>query len=113
MQRLFISALILILSMYARDQSIERPIVVIGIGVGQMRWDYLYRYYDRYATNRGFKRTLNQGITCENTMIPYTPTTTACGHSSIYSGSVAGVTGITGNVWWYKYQMRAVYCTED
>ncbi len=113
MQRLFISALLLAFSFSSQAQGVQRPKLVVGIVVDQMRWDYLYRYYDRYAANGGFKRMLNQGFTCENTMIPYTPTITACGHSSIYSGSVAAVSGITGNFWWDKYQMRAVYCTED
>lgn len=56
---------------------------------------------------------LNQGFTCENTQIPYTPTVTACGHSTIFSGSVPAISGITGNFWWDKEQMRSVYCTED
>ena len=78
-----------------------------------MRWDYLYRYYDRYDSNGGFKRMLKKGFSCENTMIPYTPTVTACGHSTIYSGAVPAISGITGNFWWDKQQMRSVYCTED
>ena len=101
------------LSISVQAQSIQRPKLVIGIVVDQMRWDYLYRYYDRYDANGGFKRMLNQGFTCENTMIPYTPTVTASGHSCIYSGTVPAISGITGNFWWDKQQMRAVYCTED
>ncbi|NOT52474.1 MAG: alkaline phosphatase family protein [Chitinophagaceae bacterium] len=113
MQRFFISILILAFSFSTQAQGIARPKLVVGIVVDQMRWDYLYRYYDRYAPNGGFKRMLNQGFSCENTMIPYTPTVTACGHTSIYSGSVAAISGITGNVWWDRQQMRAVYCAED
>jgi predicted AlkP superfamily pyrophosphatase or phosphodiesterase len=94
-------------------QAIERPKLVVGIVIDQMRWDYLYRYYERYADNGGFKRFLNRGFSCENTFIPYVPTVTACGHSSIYTGSVPAITGITGNLWWDREQMRTVYCTED
>jgi predicted AlkP superfamily pyrophosphatase or phosphodiesterase len=97
----------------AQSQSLQRPKLVVGIVVDQMRWDYLYRYYDRYAVNGGFKRMLNQGFTCENTLIPYAPTITACGHSCIYTGSVPAINGITGNFWWDNLQMRSVYCTED
>jgi predicted AlkP superfamily pyrophosphatase or phosphodiesterase len=85
----------------------------VGLVVDQMRWDYLYRYYDRYAANGGFKRLLNQGFTCENTMIPYTPTVTACGHSCIYTGSVPAINGMTGNLWWDYEQGHEVYCTDD
>ncbi len=95
------------------QQEVKRPKLVVGIVMDQMRWDYLYRYYSRYSETGGFKIMLNQGFTCENTYIPYAPTVTACGHSSIYTGSVPAVTGITGNSWWDREQMRAVYCTED
>ncbi len=92
---------------------VQRPKLVVGIVVDQMRWDYLYRYYDRYAADGGFKRLLGQGFTCENTFIPYTPTVTACGHTCIFTGSVPAIHGITGNNWWDKQLNRAVYCTED
>ena len=95
------------------QQSIQRPKLVVGIVVDQMRWDYLYRYFDRYDANGGFKRMLNQGFSCENTLIPFAPTVTACGHSAIYTGSVPAISGITGNFWWDREQMRSVYCTED
>ena len=81
------------------SEKIQRPRLVIGIVVDQMRWDYLYRYYDRYAQNGGFKRLLGQGFSCENTLIPYVPTITACGHTCIYTGSVPAINGITGNDW--------------
>ncbi len=94
-------------------ENLQRPKLVVGITIDQMRWDYLYRYYDRYAVNGGFKRLLNQGFSCENTLIPYAPTVTAPGHSSIYTGSVPAIHGIAGNFWWDNNEQRDVYCTED
>lgn len=114
MQRFF--AIILFLTVFSTIQAqkeLNRPKIVVGLVMDQMRWDYLYRYYDRYSETGGFKRMLNQGFTCENTYIPYTPTVTACGHSTIYTGSVPALSGITGNFWWDNDQMRGVYCTED
>ncbi len=93
--------------------AIQRPKLVVGIVLDQMRWDYLYRFYDRYDANGGFKRMLNKGFTCENTLIPYAPTVTACGHSCIYTGAVPAITGITGNYWWDNKKMQSVYCTAD
>ncbi|MBL0273015.1 MAG: alkaline phosphatase family protein [Chitinophagaceae bacterium] len=114
MQRLLMAFLMVAIGFSVQaQQSIKRPKLMVGIVVDQMRWDYLYRYYDRYDENGGFKRMLNQGFSCENTMIPFAPTVTACGHSAIYSGSVPAISGITGNFWWDKEQMRSVYCTED
>jgi predicted AlkP superfamily pyrophosphatase or phosphodiesterase len=92
---------------------VQRPKLVIGIVVDQMRWDYLYRYYSRYSNNGGFKRLLRNGFSCQNTMIPYVPTVTACGHTCIYTGSVPAINGITGNEWWDYDLSKAVYCTGD
>src|SRR5690242_14794411 len=114
MQRLYSFLLVLFISVSAfAQQSIPRPKLVVGIVVDQMRWDYLYRYYDRYDPKGGFKRMLSQGFSCENTLIPYAPTVTGCGHSCIYTGTVPAINGITGNIWWDRDLQRAVYCSED
>jgi len=93
--------------------NLSRPKLVVGIVIDQMRWDYLYRYYNIYKTDGGFKRFLDQGFTCENTFIPYTPTVTAAGHTCIYTGSVPAIDGIVGNTWFDKQKNRTVYCSED
>ena len=45
----------------AKSTDVPRPKLVVGIMVDQMRWDYLYRFYERYS-NGGFKRMLNEGL---------------------------------------------------
>jgi len=100
-------------TIFSQPATIQRPKLVVGIVIDQMRWDYLYRYYDRYDANGGFKRLLNDGFSCENTFIPYVPTITACGHTCIYTGSVPAITGISGNTWWDKEKGKTVYCTDD
>lgn len=92
--------------------SVPRPKLMVGLVVDQMRWDYLYRYYDRYQ-NGGFKRMLNEGFTCENTNINYIPTVTAAGHTCIYTGSVPAIHGMTGNDFIIQSTGKSVYCTED
>lgn len=96
----------------AQAQNVSRPKLVVGMVVDQMRWDYLYRYYDRY-TNDGFKRLLREGFSCENTFIPYLPTHTAPGHTCVYTGSVPALHGIMGNNWYDEAQKKTVYCTDD
>lgn len=91
----------------------ERPKLIVGMVVDQMRWDFLYRFRDRYQANGGFKRLVSQGFSNENTFIPYTPTYTACGHTCIYTGSVPAIHGITGNGWIDRQKNKNVYCTED
>jgi len=94
-------------------QTVQRPKLVVGIVIDQMRWDYLYRYYDVYKPNGGFKRFLGLGFSCENTFIPYTPTVTAAGHTCAYTGSVPAIHGIVGNNWWDRQKRKLVYCTDD
>jgi predicted AlkP superfamily pyrophosphatase or phosphodiesterase len=91
---------------------ISRPRLVVGIVVDQMRWDYLYRYYDRYGEG-GFKRLLDQGFSCENTLINYLPSYTAVGHTCIFTGSVPSITGIPGNDWTDQLSGTNVYCVSD
>ena len=93
-------------------QKVSRPKLVVGIMVDQMRWDFLYRYADRYTAD-GFKRLMREGFNNENAFIPYTPTYTAPGHSCVYTGSVPALHGIAGNYWYDKNLKRNVYCTED
>ena len=80
----------------ARGQQVDRPKLVVGIMVDQMRWDYLYTYYDHWQEG-GFKRLLNEGYSCANTVIDYLPTFTACGHSCVYTGTTPAFNGIVGN----------------
>lgn len=91
----------------------EAPKLVVGIVIDQMRWDYLNRFAPLFKQNGGFKRMMQEGFSCDNTQIGYTPSITACGHSGIYTGSVPAIHGITGNAWWDALQKRSVYCTED
>ncbi|MBC7866373.1 MAG: alkaline phosphatase family protein [Gloeobacteraceae cyanobacterium ES-bin-316] len=88
------------------------PKLVVGLVIDQMRWDYLYRYQNLYSSG-GFKRLLSQGYSFENTMVPFTPTYTAPGHTGIYTGSVPAIHGIVGNNWFDKNTNRSVYCTDD
>lgn len=94
----------------AQQNQPARPKLVVGIVVDQMRWDYLYRYQDRYGEG-GFKRLLGEGFSCENTVLPYVPSVTAIGHSCIYTGSVPSIHGIAGNN--FVKDGKKVYCTDD
>ena len=72
----------------------DRPKLIVGLVVDQMRWDYLYNYQ---WGEGGFKTLLQEGYRCNNTIIDYVPTVTAAGHASIYSGTTPAFHGIAGN----------------
>ena len=94
------------------SNELQTPKLIVGLVIDQMRWDYLFRYANRYG-NGGFKRLLSQGFSCNNTQIDYIPTVTAAGHTGIYTGSVPSLTGITGNDWINQTTGNPVYCTAD
>ena len=72
----------------------DRPKLIVGLVVDQMRWDYLYNYQ---WGEGGFKTLLQDGYRCNNTIIDYVPTVTAAGHATIYSGTTPAFHGIAGN----------------
>lgn len=94
------------------SEKLQRPKLLVGIVVDQMRWDYLYRYFDRYQQD-GFKRMLREGFTVENTYINYVPTVTGIGHASIFTGSVPAIHGIAGNNFIINSTGENAYCVSD
>lgn len=120
-QSLFISALVISTLSVSAQQSktaapknpgVPRPKLMVGIMVDQMRWDYLYRFYERYGSG-GFKRMLSEGFSAENTYINYIPSVTGIGHATVYTGSVPAIHGIAGNDFIEQATGRLIYCTED
>lgn len=110
MKRCALLLSLLFLSLAPKAQNLSRPKLVVGIVVDQMRWDYLYRYYDHYGKG-GFRRLMKDGFRCEQAMINYLPSYTAPGHASVYTGSVPALHGIAGNDWYEDGKL--VYCTDD
>ena len=108
MKKQLLTFVMLLVSIAAFSQ--DRPKLVVGIAVDQMRWDYLYRFYDEYG-NGGFKRLMNEGFNCENCQINYIPSVTAIGHTSIFTGSVPSIHGIAGNN--FMIEGKMTYCCDD
>jgi predicted AlkP superfamily pyrophosphatase or phosphodiesterase len=90
----------------------NKPKLIIGIVVDQMRYDFITRYWDKYGTG-GFKRLLAEGYSCDNTHYNYVPTYTGPGHSAIFTGSVPAIDGVIANAWYDRSLGRDVYCVED
>ena len=90
----------------------DKPKLVVGIVVDQMRYDFLYRYSEKYSSG-GFKRLMNEGFNCRNNHYDYAPTVTAAGHAAIFTGSIPAINGIIGNEWFNQKTGKSVYCVED
>lgn len=88
------------------------PKLVVGIVIDQMRFDYLYRFYDQYS-ERGFRRLLASGMNFTFARYNYIPTYTGPGHASIYTGTTPYYHGIISNDWFDKKTGKAIYCVTD
>ncbi|MDX1630173.1 MAG: alkaline phosphatase family protein, partial [Fulvivirga sp.] len=90
----------------------QKPKLVVGIVVDQMRQEYIYRFQDKFG-EKGFKKLIKEGFMYKNAHYNYVPTYTAPGHSSIYTGATPAVHGIIGNDWYDKTVKREIYCAGD
>ncbi|MEO9967093.1 MAG: alkaline phosphatase PafA [Reichenbachiella sp.] len=93
-------------------QSQDKPKLVVGVVVDQMRYEYLHRFSNHYGDG-GFKRLLKDGFVFKNAHFNYIPTYTGPGHASVYTGTTPRVHGIIANDWYDKYEKRERYCVED
>ncbi|UMY64961.1 alkaline phosphatase PafA [Flavobacterium sp. HJ-32-4] len=110
-----LSALLLVsltLSAQKKPAAPERPKLVIGIVVDQMRADYVYRFADKFGKG-GFRRFLSNGFDCRNTYYNYVPTYTGPGHAAVYTGSVPAYNGIISNDWYDRKTKKSVYVAGD
>ena len=93
-------------------QPTEKPKLVVGIVVDQMRYEYLTRFENKYG-NGGFLRLINEGFNCKNNHFNYVPTYTGPGHASVYTGTTPKNHGIIANNWYDKFSDSFVYCAGD
>jgi predicted AlkP superfamily pyrophosphatase or phosphodiesterase len=118
MMKRFLTIVFLFIAVLATAQKKDKskpgkqPKLVVGIVVDQMRFDYLFRDWDKYGDG-GFKKLVNEGFNCSNTNFNYMPTFTAPGHASIYTGTTPSVHGIIANNWYILKEYKKTYCTED
>ena len=112
MKKLFLALLLCCVAMpgWAQSKFGEKPRLVVGVVVDQMRWDYLSRYYNKF-TRDGFRRLIDDGFSCNNCLINYVPTVTAIGHASVYTGTTPAFHGICGNN--FYIDGHRVYCCSD
>ncbi|MGQ9797670.1 MAG: alkaline phosphatase PafA [Ignavibacterium sp.] len=90
----------------------ERPKLVVGIVVDQMRFTDLYRYYDLYSED-GFKKLISEGTNFIYAHYNYELTSTGPGHASIYTGTTPFYHGIISNDWYDRKNKRMINCVQD
>jgi predicted AlkP superfamily pyrophosphatase or phosphodiesterase len=112
MRKLLLITLLLPSLLFAQKNKSPQPKLVVGIVVDQMRYDYLFRYWNKYSEG-GFKRLVNEGFSFKNANYNYVPTYTAPGHACIYTGTTPSVNGIISNDWYDRNLKKSVYCVSD
>ncbi|WP_268035045.1 alkaline phosphatase PafA [Algoriphagus sp. PAP.12] len=110
-------SILLLLSIFmgtgvSAQETAEKPKLVVGIIVDQMRQEYLYRFADRYSDG-GFKKLIGEGFMMKNGHYNYIPTYTGPGHASVYTGTTPATHGIIGNNWYVRSLDKSIYCAED
>jgi predicted AlkP superfamily pyrophosphatase or phosphodiesterase len=90
----------------------EKPKLVIGIVVEQLRYDQLEKFRDRFSEN-GMRRLLNEGTYFKNTSYNYMLTQAAPGHATIATGTEPSSHGITSDSWYLPLRNEMIYCTQD
>lgn len=90
----------------------SKPKLIVGIVVDQMRYDFLWRFWDQYGDG-GFKRLVNDGFLCRDARYNYFLTTTAPGHSTIYTGTTPALHGIVDNNWYDRETGQVIYAVTD
>lgn len=111
-QLIAVSILISTFSIGNQSFGQDKPKLVVGIVIDQMRYEYLHRFSSKYG-EEGFNRLLNEGFSLRNGHYNYIPTYTGPGHASVYTGSTPALHGIISNEWYDKKEKQDVYCAED
>jgi predicted AlkP superfamily pyrophosphatase or phosphodiesterase len=90
----------------------DKPKLVVGIVVEQLRYDQLERYRDKFGDN-GIRRLLNEGTYCRNAFYNCILTQSAPAHATIASGTEPSYHGITADNWYVPLKNEMIYCTQD
>jgi predicted AlkP superfamily pyrophosphatase or phosphodiesterase len=90
----------------------EKPKIIIGIVVSQMRYDYIQRFWDKMDDN-GIKLLVNRGTFCRNTSFNYLFSQQGVGHASLAAGTIPADHGIVGREWYLYLQDKIEGSTED
>ncbi len=90
----------------------KKPKLIITIIVEGMRYDYLYKYWDKF-TDGGFKKLVNKGKYYQNAEYDYLYTKSSCGYATIVTGADPSQHGIVNDYWYKRITNTEKYCIFD
>ena len=95
-----------------KEKQVNKPKVVIGIVVENMRPDYIQRFWNKFEAN-GFKKLYTNGAVCTNVHLTQHIQNYATGTATLFTGVNPSVHGIIDETWYDRLKKRVVECTED
>lgn len=90
----------------------EKPKLIIGIVVEQMRYDYLSRFWNQFGEG-GFKRLVNEGNNCKNANYNHFFTQTGVNFATLVTGTTPSYHGIVSDEWFVPLKNKVINCIED
>ncbi|TAL60737.1 MAG: alkaline phosphatase family protein [Bacteroidetes bacterium] len=90
----------------------DKPRLVIGIVVEQLKYDQLEKFREKLSDN-GIKRLINEGTYYRNASFQYMLTQSSTGHATISTGTEPSYHGITSDNWYLPLRNELIYCTKD
>ena len=94
------------------DTPFEKPKLIVTIVIEGMRYDYIYKYWDRLSEG-GFRRLVEKGMYYKNAEYDYLYTKSSSGYATIVTGSNPSQHGIVNDYWYKRITNDKVYCTYD
>nr|WP_319269397.1 alkaline phosphatase family protein [uncultured Draconibacterium sp.] len=90
----------------------DKPKVVIGIVIENMRPDYIQRFWDKFQPN-GFKKIYSEGAVCQNVKLTLHEQNYASGTATLFTGVHPSIHGIVSNKWYDRLKKKEIDSTED
>ena len=90
----------------------EKPKLIVGIVISQMRQDYISRYWNKFGED-GIKKLINRGTYCKNTQFNYLFSDEGVGHATIATGTNPCHHGIVSDQWYNHLKERIITNIED
>ena len=118
MKRILLTAGLLVLCshlIYSQNHKkipAEKPRLIVGIVIDQMRYDYIYRYWDKLGDG-GIRKMIGNGTFCKNASYDFLINETATGYATIATGALPSHHGIISNSWYESLPNQVIYCVED
>jgi predicted AlkP superfamily pyrophosphatase or phosphodiesterase len=115
----YLALLLVVLIVHTQTQAQKRkeippesPKLVVGIVIEDMRYDYIYRFWDNFGEG-GFKRLIGEGTLCKNAKYNYLLTQTSPGFATIATGCEPQIHGIVADRWFQRIQNNKTYAVFD